>query len=90
MNKALNAEPNCKKAANCNYQFDKELEIFMNGGPRGVYLNNIYQSLLTIAPTSVESERSVSGMTFTKVRSSLSDESINAMLMLKIFFQNKN
>ena len=67
MNKVLNAAPNCKKAANCNFQFDIELVIFMNGGPRGVYLNKIYQSLLAIAPTSVESERcfSGSGMTIT-------------------------
>ena len=65
MNKALNAEPNCKKAANCNFQFDKELEIFMNGGPRGVYLNKIYQSLLTIAPTRVEGERCFSASEMT-------------------------
>ena len=60
------------------------MKIFMNGGPRGVYLNKIYQSLLTIASTSVESEWCFSalGMANTKVRSSLSDESINAISKL--------
>ncbi|KAK9739689.1 hAT family C-terminal dimerization region [Popillia japonica] len=61
---------------------------FENGGNRGQFLQLAYEYLLTNPPTSVESEKafSVAGSFVTKVRSSLGNESINAVVALKFYF----
>ena len=66
----------------------KELNCFKQEKVRGKYLNLIYKYLLTIRPTSVEAERafSAAGLLCTKIRSSLSDESINTLCFLRAHF----
>jgi hypothetical protein len=58
---------------------------------RGKHLEYTYKNLLTIRPTSVESERafSAAAQICTKFRTSLSDESLNNILFFKSYF-NEN
>ena len=50
----------------------------------------LYESLLSIAPTSVESERAFSAAALfcTKIRTSLSDSTLNVLCYLKHYFIN--
>ncbi|KAK9696061.1 hAT family C-terminal dimerization region [Popillia japonica] len=61
---------------------EKEMCLFENGGNRGQCQQLAYEYLLAIPPKSVESERafSVAGSFVTKVKSSLGNESINALV----------
>ena len=65
-----------------------EMALFENGGCRGSNLQLCYEYLLTIPPTSVQSERafSVAGSFATKLRSKLGDTSLNALVALKSYF----
>lgn len=51
----------------------------------------LFNALLTVRPTSVESERvfSVTGQFVNKIRNRLSDESINALSVLQNYFLNQ-
>lgn len=61
-----------------------EKAIYDNRGERGVYLTQAYTYLTPILPTSVESERVFSvGYFCNKIRSSLSDKMLHALLFLK-------
>lgn len=66
-----------------------EMTLFENGGSRGRNLQLCYEYLLTIPPTSVQSERafSAAGSFATKLRSKLGDSSLNALVALKSYFQ---
>lgn len=68
-----------------------EMTLFENGGCRGRFLESCYQYLLTVPPTSVESERafSASGSFATKIRSKLNDDSLNALVGLRFYFTRK-
>lgn len=70
---------------------EKEMALFENGGNRGRFLQLAYDYLSTIPPTSVESERafSVAGSFATKIRSSLGNESLTALVALKSYFNQK-
>ena len=60
---------------------------------RTEHLEILFQSLMSVKPTSVESERtfSIGGGFATKVRSRMSDETLSALVTLKTFFKkNKN
>lgn len=67
----------------------KELALLQNGGTRGVHLQIVYDSLLTIRPTSVESERAFSsaGYLVSKVRASLNDDTIDNLCFLRSYYQ---
>lgn len=67
----------------------KELKLFEACGKKTQNIENLYKALLTIRPTSVESERvfSTAGVLVNKIRNRLSDESINALIVLKTYFQ---
>lgn len=70
----------------------KELAIFDVEGKRGAHLEACLRSLNSIPPTSVEPERVFSGCgkTVTKIRSSLNDETIDILTLLRSHFkQNK-
>lgn len=69
----------------------RELAVLEDGGGRGVKLNTLYKHLLTIKPTSVDSERAFSnaGHLCTRFRTRLHDKSIDALSFLRSFFQNK-
>lgn len=68
----------------------KEMNYFSDHGVKGKYLEIAFQSLLSIRPTSIESERAFSSASYfcTKVRSRLDDESLNVFCFLRSYFNN--
>lgn len=68
----------------------QEFTLFKNTGTRTENLEKIYNALLSIKPTSTDVERVFSVCTSfcTKIRSRLSDKSLNALVFLK-FYYNK-
>jgi hypothetical protein len=62
-----------------------DFKLFESQKMRSKFLENIYQALLTVKPTSVESERafSTSGSFSTKIRSRMSDDCLSALVALK-------
>ena len=54
-------------------------------------LERLYRALTSLPPTSVEAERAFSsaGLFVTKIRSRLSDESIDCLCFLRKFFKSK-
>jgi hypothetical protein len=60
----------------------KELAIFEVEGKRGANLESCYKNLNSILPSRLDPERFLSGCerAFTKIRSSLHDESVDARL----------
>lgn len=69
----------------------KELNVYEATGNRTTNLENLYNALITIRPTSTESERvfSVAGNIATKIRNRMSDELLNALIILKFIFLQK-
>lgn len=65
-----------------------EMALHENGGDRGKFLTRAYNYLLTIKPTSVESERafSTAGYFCNKLRSRLNDSTLDALMMLRSYF----
>ena len=61
------------------------------GGGRGVYLTAAYNYLLSITPTSIEAERAFSsaGYLCSKLRSSLSDKTLNALSFMRSHFEEQ-
>ena len=59
-----------------------ELNIAEHTGKRGILLEKVYQMLLTVPPTSVESERIFSSCAYicNRFRSRLSDRTLNTLL----------
>lgn len=70
----------------------REMTLFEDEGTRGIYIQQIYDLLLTIRPTSAESERafSAAGQICTKIRSNLNDKSLDALCFLRAYFQSLN
>ncbi|KAL0860167.1 hypothetical protein ABMA27_010474 [Loxostege sticticalis] len=66
-----------------------EMTLYENGGSRGRFLDATYKYLLSIPPTSVESERAFSAASYIckKIRSSLNDASLDALCFLRSIFQ---
>lgn len=66
-----------------------EMVLYDNGGNMGANLTKVYKALKSIPPTSVESERvfSSAGMICNKIRSSLNDDSLDALVSLRSFYQ---
>jgi hAT family C-terminal dimerisation region len=69
----------------------KEIAVFEEEEIRGKYLQNCYDYLKNIKPTSVESERafSASGNFVSKLRSSLEDNTLNAFCFLWAHFKRE-
>lgn len=65
-----------------------EMQYFRKEGIQGKYLKMAFAALMTTRPTSVESERafSAAGTICTKIRSRLSDNSIDKLCFLRAFF----
>ena len=65
--------------------------VVLRSKKRSEYLENLFNAVMTAKPTSVESERSfsVGGGFATKIRSRLSDKSLSALVMLKMYFKSK-
>lgn len=70
-----------------------EMALFENGGTRqrGRYLSLVYEHLKTIPPTSVEPERifSSAGIVCNRLRSSLIDKTLDALIFLRSFYISK-
>lgn len=66
----------------------QEMRLLEATGKRPSKLEHIYNALLSIPPTSVEAERafSAAGLFTTKIRSRLSDKSINALSFLRSYY----
>lgn len=77
-----------QKNGDLSTAFLKNLANVGRGGARSPALKLCYQYLLTIPPTSVESERafSSSGQFVTKVRSRLNDHTLNSLCFLRAHF----
>lgn len=69
----------------------KELALFEFSKSRTKNLDDLYNSVLTIKPTSVECERvfSIAGNFSTKIRNRTSNELLNALVILKTHFLNE-
>ncbi|XP_045128679.1 uncharacterized protein LOC123516756 [Portunus trituberculatus] len=80
-----------KKRNECNY-IAKEFSVFEATGDRTQNLEKLFQALNSVPPTSVESERafSAAGLFITKLRSKLSDHSIDCLCFLKSYFKNNS
>ena len=68
-----------------------EMQLFANTGNRGHCLEKVYGYLTSIPATSVEAERafSVAGILRTKLRSRLSDHSIDIMCFLRSYYNKR-
>lgn len=68
-----------------------EIKQLFEQSSKGKFMTVLYESLLSIAPTSVESERafSAAGLFCTKIRSALSDPTLNVLCFLRYYFINK-
>ncbi|CAK1597847.1 unnamed protein product [Parnassius mnemosyne] len=66
----------------------KEFLLFEKTGKRTPNLETLYKALISVKQTSTENERvfSISGNVVSKIRSRLSDKSINALVYLKAYF----
>lgn len=91
--KQLNIPPAVQNKGNVSMttRLRREITIFDDEGMRGHYLDIVYESLLTIPPTSVEAERafSAAGLLCTKIRSRLSDKTIDTLCQLRAYFQKE-
>jgi hypothetical protein len=71
--------------------FKQELSLFRAGAQRGILLEGAYVSLLSIKPTSVDSERAFSAAAFlkTKFRCRLSEGPLDDLCVLRGFFKSE-
>ena len=71
-----------------NQRIDKEMKCYEANGTKTENLENLYKSLLTIKPTSVESERAFSamGLFCTKLRNRLNDDTLNSLVMMRQYY----
>ena len=67
-----------------------EMMVFEKNKTRGIYLDKVYNMLITIKPSSVESERAFSsaGLVCTKIRSRMGDDTLDNLCFLRAFFKN--
>ena len=72
------------------HQVKREMTIFESTGERPACLQKIFRAIKTLPPKSVEAERAFSsaGLFITKIRSQLSDRSIDSLCFLR-YFQNR-
>lgn len=84
-------KPETQKLNDLMSTLRKEMALFESVGKRGHHLDLAYQYLMSIPPTSVESERafSAAGCIGIKIRSRLGDATLDALLFLRSFFQNQ-
>lgn len=68
----------------------KEMDLYDCDGTRGKFLHFAYDSLFTLVPTSVDSEKafSAAGYIAAEIRCRLSDSTISTLCFLRSYFQN--
>lgn len=67
-----------------------EMAVFDSSGQRGRMMEQAYQYLLSVPPTSVEAERafSAAGVLCTKLRSRLGDDTLDSLAFLRSYYQS--
>lgn len=77
------------RGKNIESELKKQMHNFESDGTRSHLLELVYQYLLTIPPTSVESERafSAAGLICSQLRTSLADDSLWSICFLRAFFR---
>ena len=69
--------------------FSKEIGLFIARHEKTIAIRDIHNTLMIIPPTFVEAERvfSAGGLFLTKLRSSMSDMTLDKLMFLKFFFK---
>lgn len=69
----------------------REIVYFVDEGTKGKYLQQAYNFIKTIRPTSVDCERAFSfaGLLCTKIRSRINDGTLDALCFLRSHFNKK-
>jgi len=69
-----------------------EMAVFANSARRGRHQETVYNYLMSIPPTSVEAEWafSAAGALCTKMRSRLSDKSLDMLCFLRDYYRRRN
>ena len=80
----------CKSSLSTNLKY--ELSVAEQTGKRGILLENIYQMMYIVPPTSVEAERVFSSTAYlcNKLRTKLNDESIDTLCFIRNNEKNNN
>ncbi|XP_073962314.1 uncharacterized protein [Choristoneura fumiferana] len=67
-----------------------EMALYENGGVKGKYLLQVYDSLLKVPPTSLESERvfSSAGYLCNHLKTKLNDDTLDVLSMLRSHYQS--
>ena len=75
---------------NLHHIIKNEMDLFIKTGTRSKHITLLLEALDSIPPTSVESERdfSATGLFITKIRSRLSDDTLDSLCFLKSYFRN--
>ena len=81
-----------EKSTEVQDTFAKEIGLFVAGKKQTAELQLLHKALRVVPPTSVEAERvfSAGGLFLTKLRSSMSDSTLDKLIFLKLFFALKN
>lgn len=91
MNEFISSIVNVKKSnSNTNQNIVKQLKLYENCQQKTADIDLLFNALITIPPTSTESERvfSISNNFCTKVRNSLKYETLDTLVFLKYHFLN--
>ena len=80
-----------KLNVNANDNIKKEFQYYERTQKRTPILQKLYEALLTVQPTSTQSERnfSIAGGIVTKTRTNLADETVDMFCFLKSYFVNR-
>lgn len=79
------------RPSNLEKDIKTELQLFVSNGSRGKCIQKAHSYLMSIPATSVEAERafSAAGVLCTKLRSRLSDNTIDMMCFLRSFYKKQ-
>lgn len=91
LNSALQSAGVDKSAPTHNYNtLESEFRLFRANGQRTEHLQRLLSALLTIKPASTDIERvfSAAALVVTKIRSRLSDKSLDDLIFLRYFYKN--
>jgi hypothetical protein len=77
-----------KNSTDLNILIERKMIYFDGGSTIGPLLQQAYKHLLTVKPTSVDSERafSAAGQICTKIRLNLNDNSVGQLCLLKAHY----
>jgi hypothetical protein len=83
--------PNCLNDKSMLAAIKSEMAVFECSGVRGRCLQLVYDYLQSIPPTSVEAERafSAAGLLCTKIRSRLSDATLDTLCFLRSYYRKR-